>query len=81
MTEKKGERERCSNNVMKFYLILYLFTLFLIPHPVSPSPLLVILMKRPQMTPFSVKLIEFGAIQFHFLLGYFCLFSQYVGSV
>lgn len=55
------------NSVMKLNPIPYLFILL----PASPSLLGVILMKRPQMTSFKVKLIGFGATRLHFLLGYF----------
>ena len=68
---RETEREAYRNSVMKLNLIPYLF----ISLPASPSLLGLILMKRPQMTSFRVKLIGFGPTRLHFLPGYFPLFG------
>lgn len=67
---EKRERERGTRSVMKLNLIPYLFISL-------PASLLgLILMKRPQMTSFRVKLIGFGPTRLHFLPGYFPVFPS-----
>lgn len=58
---------------MKPNLIPYLF----ISLPASPALLRLILMKRPQMTSFRMKLIGFGPTRLHFLPGYFPMFRRW----
>lgn len=68
--KKRGEREGGTRSVMKLDLIPYLFI------SLPASLLELILMKRPQMTSFRVKLIGFGPTRLHFLPGYFPVFPS-----
>lgn len=57
--------EKQSYETQAYSLFIYL--------PATPPTLLLILMKRPQMTSFRVKLIVFGPTRLHFLPWYSCM--------